>query len=578
MLAPRRLSLLAVLILLALSASTPGALPTARLLRWEGPAALIRHTAPGVEYYRLVARVQWPEGLPAGAGYRLHLIHPDGRTEVRSIPENEIRARRVTALVRSAEVRDRRPADVVFWINASDAATGAVVSNDLEATILDFPRPAPAAAANDPGPFGWGEPLAATAGEPSLLPREGADGFRFVRVPATDAVPGFLIATTEATNAQVAKRLAGYDPRAGRSDEFALEDPAQPAIGLSPQRAGEYLAALGKADPSGLTYRLPTRDEWLRAARAGKESVFWWGDAPTHREGANFLGPEPALATDTTAPARPVESAGSSGFVANPWGLFHTFGNVAEWASTQGGGFVRLGGQFRTEPAVPLPEPAVESPEATGSDPYVGVRPAITLGAEDGAEHVRTALRGNGLLAGVSVAYDPDRATATLTGTLPSPALRRAADRRLEPVWFLAAVENRIETPTLPAGQLAAIGAPVAPAIRITPLGRWIYVVPLAVQWGDPLPVRGSEWWVNVYPNGAQSGCGHYAYKLAEGEPNDEGRFDLLIDRGKLTAAGVALDATVAVTLSLGAPAPVPTDPRIVSNVSTVALAHDRLP
>jgi hypothetical protein len=379
-----------------------------------------------------------------------------------------------------------------------------------------------------------------------------------------------LIATTEASNAQVANRLPGYDPRAGRSDEFALEDPAQPAVGLSARRAEEYLAALGKADPAGVTYRLPTQAEWLRAARAGKETAFWWGDESKHPEGANFLGPEPALAGDTTARAQPAERADATAFAANPWGLFHTFGNVAEWASTAAGGFVRMGGHFRTEPVTPLPEVAVENAESPGPDPYVGVRPAVAMSAEKGAEMVRETLKGNGLLANVTAAYDPDRGTATLTGTAPSPALRRAADRRLEPLWFLAAVENQIETPALPAGQLAVVGSPVAPTRRITPLGRWIYVVPVAVQWGDPLPVRGSEWYVNVYPHGAKDGCGHYAYKLVEIEPNDTGRFDLLIERGKMVAAGVPVDSDVAVALSLGNPAPNPTDPQVVSNVAVV--------
>ena len=49
-------------------------------------------------------------------------------------------------------------------------------------------------------------------------------------------LPGFFIATTEATVRQVGARVKGYDPRANRSDEFALEDPDQPAIGLTPRR------------------------------------------------------------------------------------------------------------------------------------------------------------------------------------------------------------------------------------------------------------------------------------------------------------------------------------------------------
>jgi hypothetical protein len=570
MLAPRRLLVLFVSTILLISKSTSCQAQDIRLLRWEGPAALIRNHGPGVEYYRLVARARLPKDLPVGAAYKLHVIHPDGRTEVREIPASEVRAERFTVLMRTTEVRNCRPAQVVFWVNVSDAATGAVVSNDLTATIADFPRPTPTAAANDPGPFGWGEPLAGAAGEPRALPQSGPDGFRFVWVPAKGDVPSFLIATTEASNAQVAKRLEGYDPKAGRSDEFTLEDLAQPAVGLNPKRASEYLAALGKADPAGVTYGLPSQAEWLRAARAGKDTAFWWGDESTHPEGANFLGPEPGLATDTTAPAHPEERSGAGAFVPNPWGLFHTFGNVAEWATPAGGGFVRLGGHFRTEPMTPLPEISVDNADSVGPDPYVGVRPVVELSAEKGAELIREALRSNALLANVSVAYDPDRATATLTGTVPNPALRRAADHRLEPLWFLAAVENQLETPSLAPGQLATIGAPIAPARRITPLGRWVYVVPVAVQWGDPLPVRGSEWWVNVYPHGEHNGGGHYAYKLVEIEPNDTGRFDLLIDRGKMIAAGVPVDSPVAVALSLGAPAPNSTDPQVVSNVAEV--------
>src|SRR5262249_22072657 len=155
----------------------------------------------------------------------------------------------------------------------------------------------------------WGQPLKPAEGAAQPLPRPGPDGLQFARVPAAGDVPAYFIATSEATNAQVARRLPGYNPREGRSDEFALEDPSQPAVGLSPQKALAYLTGLTRADSSGVIYRLPTQAEWLRAARAGKDSAFWWGDESTHPAGANFLGPEPALAADTTAPATPTEAA-----------------------------------------------------------------------------------------------------------------------------------------------------------------------------------------------------------------------------------------------------------------------------
>ena len=534
-----------------------------RLTRWEGRAELFPNRGPGIEYFGLVARTQWEPGALALGKYNLRVVLPDGQVETRTIPEQEVSARRLSVLVRTTAVRNLRPAQVVVRVSVLDAATGAAVSNVLSATIADFPRPEPEGTAVDPGPFGWGEPLNGPTGQARRLPRIGSDGMSFVRVPATDNEPGFFIATTEATNAEVSKRLPGHDPRAGRSDEFTLEDPGQPAIGLTPDRANEYLAALGKADPSGVVYRLPTVAEWLRAARAGRSTAFWWGDEPTHPSGANFLGPEPALAGDTTAPAGPSESEGSNGFEPNGWGLFHTFGNVVEWARGPSGGFVRMGGHFRTEPESPLPEVAVDNGDTTGPDAYAGVRPVFDLTAESGAELVRKAIRSNPALSGVSAAFDPDRATATLTGTLPESTLRRAAEEQLEPLWFLAAVENRISTPTPAPGQLATLGGVAGQVRRITPLGHWVYEVPVSVRWGNPLPVRKSEWWVNVYP----SNGGHFAHKLIEIEPDASGKLLVLIEKMKMTAAGQPVNAPVSVALSLGAEAPSPTDPNVVSNV-----------
>jgi hypothetical protein len=78
--------------------------------------------------------------------------------------------------------------------------------------------------------------------------------------------------------------------------------------------------------------------------------------------------------------------------------------------------------------------------------------------------------------------------------------------------------------------------------------------------------VRGSEWWVNVYPVGG----GHFAHKLVEIEPDASGRVIVLIDRAKMTAAGQPVDAPASVALSLGAEAPCLSDPHIVSNVASL--------
>ena len=364
--------------------------------------------------------------------------------------------------------------------------------------------------------------------------------------------PGFFVATTEASNAQVAARVPGYDPDAGRSDEFVLDGPDQPALGLDPARAEAFLASLTDADASGVVYRLPTRAEWDLAARAGEPTAFWWGDAPVYPEGANFLGPEPGAAGDTTAP---VGSAGRA-FTANPWGLMHTFGNVAEWAvGDDGSTYARMGGHFRSEPTEALDPPVVSDPAEVGGDPFVGVRPAFDLDAEEVAARLAERLAGDERLAEVAVSFDPDRATATLTGTVAEPADRLRAAELLRPSWFLAAVEDLLEVPTLPAGRLAGFRGAAGPARPFEIISDRFYEVPIAVEWAAVLPVSGSRWWLNIE--------GPAGRRTAQQVDDD------LVGRPTIRVVVPArlLDEsmTVRVALSLGEPAASAGDPRVVS-------------
>src|SRR5205085_11010639 len=141
---------------------------------------------------------------------------------------------------------------------------------------------------------------------------------------------------------------------------------------------------------------------------------------------------------DTTAPSPP--APGAPAFRPNPWGLYHTFGNVAEWARGPAGSFVRLGGHFRTEPASPLPPEPVADAASTGPDAYVGLRPVFDLSTERGAALARGALRGVAGLGGVGGAFDPGRATGTLTGRVGGAALRRRGDAPLGGLWVGGAV------------------------------------------------------------------------------------------------------------------------------------------
>ena len=548
------------LAILGLSPGGARAADLVHLSRWAGEGVVFRGQDMASDLFALIAEAEWDRAAPRDPGrYLVRAAFPDGRVDTRPFPVDYPPGRRRFAVYVPAQpLRDLVPSAVKVAVTVVDAATGTPVSNTLMAGIEDFPRPKGDATANDSTPFGWGKPLEA---DERILPNAGPDGLRFARVVGK---PGLYASTTEATVGHVGQRLKGYDPKAGRSDEFALEEPSQPAINLTPARALDYLKALGASDPSGVAYRLPTSEEWTLAAKAGKASAFWWGDEPSFPEGANLLGPEPALPGDATAPSQP--PATSPTFKANPSGLAHTFGNAAEWATDPSGGFARMGGHFRTEPASPMPALKVEAPDEIGPDPFVGVRPVVDLSGDSAASVIRKRLAADPRLGGVGVAFDPDRAVVTLTGPVADPSARRAADRLLEGLWFVAAVENRLETAGLKENQLATLGPPAGPARRLGVLDRTFVEVPLSVRWLAPLPVQGTAWWINIYLPGG----GHQAAKLDPTEPGRVSKVVVRVDRRKLAAYGLADTSPFQVALSLGTPASTPLDPRVVSNTTDV--------
>jgi formylglycine-generating enzyme required for sulfatase activity len=73
---------------------------------------------------------------------------------------------------------------------------------------------------------------------------------------------------------------------------------------------------------TGHQYRLPSEREWEYAAKAGTESIYWWGNS-LGKGNANCQGC--GSEWDGRAPA-PIQS-----FKANPFGLYDTVGNVMEW-------------------------------------------------------------------------------------------------------------------------------------------------------------------------------------------------------------------------------------------------------
>lgn len=131
-------------------------------------------------------------------------------------------------------------------------------------------------------------------------------------------VPGYYIARHEVT-------FAEYD-RFARSTSRPLPDDrgwgrgSRPVVNVSWEDAVAYTKWLSKA--TGKKYRLPTESEWEYAARAGTDTLYWWG---------NFVGERNANCFDCGSEWDFKSTAPVGSFSPNPYGLFDTAGNVQEW-------------------------------------------------------------------------------------------------------------------------------------------------------------------------------------------------------------------------------------------------------
>ena len=94
----------------------------------------------------------------------------------------------------------------------------------------------------------------------------------------------------------------------------------RPVIRVSWNDAVDYAEWLSQQ--TGKHYRLPTEAQWEYAARAGTETVYWWGNEM--KQGlANCIGCGSRWDSKQTAPVGSLKP--------NPFGLYDTAGNVSEW-------------------------------------------------------------------------------------------------------------------------------------------------------------------------------------------------------------------------------------------------------
>lgn len=109
-------------------------------------------------------------------------------------------------------------------------------------------------------------------------------------------------------------------------EDYGMDRSKHPVSDISYSDAQAYAAWLSAE--SGKVFRLPSESEWEYAARAGSRGDYWWGEEnPSHKancrrdcdsEWVKFL----------SASSAPVGS-----FAANPFNLYDTSGNIAEWVA-----------------------------------------------------------------------------------------------------------------------------------------------------------------------------------------------------------------------------------------------------
>jgi formylglycine-generating enzyme required for sulfatase activity len=93
----------------------------------------------------------------------------------------------------------------------------------------------------------------------------------------------------------------------------------RPAINVTWLDAGQFVSWLSKK--TGQRYRLPSESEWEYAARGGTATSYWWGPD---------IGSDEANCRECKT-GKPQQTSPVGSYKPNPFGLYDTAGNAAEW-------------------------------------------------------------------------------------------------------------------------------------------------------------------------------------------------------------------------------------------------------
>ncbi len=135
---------------------------------------------------------------------------------------------------------------------------------------------------------------------------------------------------------------------------YVANDPDQPAIRLSQEKAMEYCRIL--SEKTGLKATLPTEAQWEWACRAGSDSDFWYGDLnsdfsdkenladkTTLKFAVAGVNPQPMktnnpkyghytfLPKEIGVDDQQLIQVGGKFYTPNAFGLYNMHGNIAEW-------------------------------------------------------------------------------------------------------------------------------------------------------------------------------------------------------------------------------------------------------
>lgn len=205
-------------------------------------------------------------------------------------------------------------------------------------------------------------------------------GMVFVLMPATATLEPFLISKYEMTQGQWARFCndrSFYAVGTAEGNSFGIRW-NHPQEQMRSREARTCLRHLG--------FTLPTERQWEHAARGGTTTRFWFGDraedvAGKERIKAGTVADDPCRSSRDNGDEDPSGygvHAPVGSFEPNPFGLYDTWGNVAEWCR-RGDSLVVCGGHFgmgseKLEDAVVAREVDQEYERGT-----LGVRPVLEV-------------------------------------------------------------------------------------------------------------------------------------------------------------------------------------------------------